>query len=89
MSSLKHAVRMVIVLIGAVLYLTAIAYLYSRPEVRVFGKSTASLFTPASATASETGCSQQPTDLSEEAVRKRVQQNRHQIQKSHSKEEKP
>jgi len=88
MSRFKPAVRAAIILIGAVLYLGAIAFLYSRPEVRVFGTSTAPLFS----TASETGCRQKQSHLSEEAVRKQVrqqvQQHWQQVQKSHPKEEK-
>ena len=85
MNRFKPAVRAAIILIGAVLYLVAIAYLYSRPEVSVFGKSIAPLFP----TASETGCRQKQPHLSEEVVRKQVRQQVQQLKKSHPKEEKP
>jgi hypothetical protein len=83
MTRLKGMARTGVIIAGAMLYLLSIAYLYSRPEVSVLRPGIAPVFDSHQGSA-ETGCHQNQTDLSEEAVKKRLQQNRRWLNKADS-----
>jgi thiol:disulfide interchange protein len=74
----KRITRWVLMLVGAIAYLTALAYLYTRPEVgfRLQHRLSASL----QADTNAEGCKQTQTNLSEEAVRQQIERNRQQVQ---------
>lgn len=73
MNRLKRLMRFVLLLTGAMLYLLALAYLYTRPEVRVLVYRIAPV--PVLTGAEEAGCKQNQANITEEAVRQQLDKN--------------
>ena len=73
MSRSKHIARAMLLMAGVMLYLFALAYLYSRPEVRVLVYRIAPV--PALTGTEEAGCKQNQTKITEETVRRQLDKN--------------
>lgn len=76
---LKRIGRFVLILGGAMLYLIALAYLYTRPEVRAFLPCIAPV--PITADTGGAGCQQKQVNLSEQALREQLERNWQTVQK--------
>ncbi|GBC92942.1 hypothetical protein HRbin15_01425 [bacterium HR15] len=79
MRKAKRVMRSTLILAGAMLYLLACAYLYTRPEVRVLFPRIAPA--PVGTATGEAGCQQQQANLNEQTLRQQLKRNWQQVQK--------